>query len=845
MKLTKMKLAVISALAAQAGFVAETAVAQDNPALEEIIITSTRRETDVQDVPLAVTALTGDSLEQQNIENLEDLTGVVPNVLIAGGNGGTTSGSFYMRGIPNVGVYLDGIWQVSNNGLLTREFVELDRVEVLRGPQGTLYGRDSTGGSIHMFSKLPAEDFGVTLSLQGGNMERRDMMVSADIPLGENLRTKWTMGSYEQDGWVKSLITGDRAGWMDSQVFRGDILWTPTDNLSFRVIHQQDDMVGQQARIQNRIDNRVAWYSGIQVGIAEAVDIASGGRFNPMSAVAGYPGGELGEYESWLASTTPNEQYLKQTTIHADWDITDTIHLKYMYGDSQFDTSIYNDWGGSEYNFFVNYDTGILNLESHEFQLTGSLIEDKMDYVLGYYHWEQDSRNRGVEWASQDWIGIAAPNSGTIQTLDYADVLASPACTERTPADTGYDFTGQNNWLGEPITGNDSIDDWIQPCDWLFGGGWPAAFAGPGGGITSDRLNGGSQDGDAWFGELTYYINDAWDVTVGYRHHSQDNVAYSMTPAKLADNIANGLTEARPIELNTTFASRAQATSGPLDDFTPVSFSANTKRLATTYDINSDIMIYAGYGEGFNSGGISQYEDSVGPVDINYDPERIENYDAGIRSDLFQGSLRANVTYFNTKWKGIQYLGTVIDRGTGVQATELVRQNVANGKAEGVEGELTWLPTDRLTLNANLGFLSTGYTSIEAGAPLSLNNEFARAPSKTYMLSAQYEWDNVFGGHLMARLQSNYWGKYWRADTLELRQDAQGLIGDPPTGDVWFHNARVMWTPRDGNFDITLWMNNITDEYNMNSGFMHYVWQFNFGTVDRPREYGVQFKTRF
>jgi len=83
MKLTKMKVAVLGAIAVQSGFIADTAYAQDG-ALEEIVITATRRETDVQDVPLAVTALTGDSLQQQNIENLEDLTGQVPNILIAG-----------------------------------------------------------------------------------------------------------------------------------------------------------------------------------------------------------------------------------------------------------------------------------------------------------------------------------------------------------------------------------------------------------------------------------------------------------------------------------------------------------------------------------------------------------------------------------------------------------------------------------------------------------------------------------------------------------------------------------------------------------------------------------------
>ena len=837
MKLTKMKVAVFSALAAQAGFMVETAIAQNAPQLEEIIITSTRRETDVQDVPLAVTALTGESLQDQNIENLEDLTGVVPNVLIAGGNGGTTSGLFYMRGIPNVGVYLDGIWQVSTNGLLTRDFVELDRVEVLRGPQGTLYGRDSTGGSIHMHSKAPAEEFGFSLDIGAGNLDRRDMMVSADIPIGDNIRTKWTIGSYNQDGWVKSLTTGINAGWQDSDVFRGDILWTPTDNLSFRLIHQEDDQIGQQARVQSRIDFTVADVQGIQMGIAQAVDIASGGKFNPSYAQAGYPGGQLGEYESRLSSSTPNEQYLDQTTLHADWDISDTIHLKYMYGETTVDASLYNDWGGSEYNFFVNYNVSKTDLQSHELQLTGNLFDGNVDYVVGYYTWDQESRNRGPEWASYEFT-FTAESTGTNKSLNWDDVLASPECNDA-PSDRGLTFPG---------------DVWPSPCGWLgniigapfaAGWGWPHAFSGGGSGNASDRLNGQTQDGDAFFGEATWYINDALDVTVGFRRHEQDNVGVQMSPGQLDANIAAGLTEQRPRQLDTTFVDRGMAVGGPLDVFNPTSFEADTWRFAATYDLSDDVMIYAGYSEGFNSGGVSQYEDNVGPVEIFYNPEVIENFDIGIRADLLDGSLRANLTYFNTDWIGIQYLGTVVDRETGVEATELVLQNTANGNAEGVEIELTYLPTDRLTLSANLGFLDTSYTSINPGAPLPKDSEFARAPETTYMLSAQYEWDNVLGGSLMARVQGNYWDSYWRASTLELRQNFQGLVGSSPAGDLWKMDARAVWTPNDGNYEITFWGNNLTDEYNMNSGFMHGVWQFDFATVDRPREYGITFSTQF
>ena len=147
---SKVTMAVLTALAAQSPGLMQGALAAESNELTEVIVTATRQALNVQQVTASITAISGDNLEKQNIEGIGGLTATVPNVLIAGDNGGTTGASLYMRGIPNVGVYLDGIWQVSNSGLLTRDFLELDRIEVLRGPQGTLYGRDSTGGSIQI-----------------------------------------------------------------------------------------------------------------------------------------------------------------------------------------------------------------------------------------------------------------------------------------------------------------------------------------------------------------------------------------------------------------------------------------------------------------------------------------------------------------------------------------------------------------------------------------------------------------------------------------------------------------------------------------------------------------------
>ena len=163
MKVNKLHAAVVAALTGASGLVYQAASAQEG--LEEIVVTATRREQNLQEVPISIVAITGENLEMRGIDNLEEVSQGVPNVVITGGGGGTGGTNFRMRGIPNVGTYIDGIWQVSNNGLLLREFVELERVEVLRGPQGTLYGRDSTGGAIRLYTKAPSTEYGVQVDI--------------------------------------------------------------------------------------------------------------------------------------------------------------------------------------------------------------------------------------------------------------------------------------------------------------------------------------------------------------------------------------------------------------------------------------------------------------------------------------------------------------------------------------------------------------------------------------------------------------------------------------------------------------------------------------------------------
>lgn len=826
-----LRYAVATALAGSGVLATGAVFAQAASGLEEIVVTATRRAVNVQDAPVAVTAYTGEALDHQNIENVQDLTAVVPNVLIRGGMGGTSGTSINMRGIPNVGTYVDDVWQVSGAGLLQRQFVELDRVEVLRGPQGTLYGRDSTGGAIHIYTQKPGDKFAGDVKLGVGDFDRRDASISLDVPLTDNLFSKWTLASYDKDGYVHSVANGRNYGGLSDDVVRGDILWQPTDKASLRYIYQEDDQTSTTARIQNFINYGVAYDKGYQVGLAEAYDIASraigGPGFSPESYVAGWPGGDLGKYENRMISRTPDRQNLTQDTINFTYDLTDKLAFKYVYGNARIDTSGYTDWGGSSYNFFVNYDLNRTDFDSNELQLSGN--GDRVHWTAGYFDWNQKTRTRGVEWSMADWVQSVP--AGLLQQYNYNNVLASPQC-QMTPADRG-------------VLAKYPSNVWPFPCNAAGGFGWVGIFANTNSsnGIDgSDRSLGSEQDGHAYFGEVTFDITNKWDLTVGARRHDQTNTSYTRN---LAAGYAAGTTEKRPIQVDTEFASFSAALAAPIDSASvqDVTFDKTTYRFSTSYHFADKVMGYIGYSEGFNSGGFATIVDSLGPLTYFFDPETIKNSEIGIRSDLADGRLRLNATYFDTNWDDIQLATSVVDRVTGLPITETATTNAAKGKASGLEVELTYAATKSLLLIANLGFLDTKYVDVAPTAQITTNTEFGGAPDQTYNLAAQYTWDFKGGGSLTGRLGANWWGRYWRSQVPSYREDAYG--SDTTAGEFWTTTLRLAFTPASGNYELALWGNNLNNAYNVNSGFMDYIWQFDFAGVDAPREVGLSMNMKF
>ena len=171
-------------------------------------------------------------------------------------------------------------------------------------------------------------------------------------------------------------------------------------------------------------------------------------------------------------------------------------------------------------------------------------------------------------------------------------------------------------------------------------------------------------------------------------------------------------------------------------------------------------------------------------------------------------------------------------------------QNAASATAEGLEVELTWAANGPVDAERELGFPRHEVHRSKSPA-VTLNTEFSAAPDETYAFGIQYDANLSKGGSLLWRADYIYTGPYWRAATPSLRQNAYGVPRDYESGDYWRLNAQMAYSPPDSRYTITLYGTNLTDEYELNSGFLHNIWQFDFATVDRPREVGVGVKMNF
>lgn len=217
-------------------------VVQAQAQLEEVVVTAQKRTESLTDVPISIAAVTAQSLEQTGMRQLSDVAEYVPNLEISGSNSYSTT--ITIRGVGSssrnigfdsrVGVYVDGVYTGQSPGS-NQDILDLERVEVLRGPQGTLFGKNNVAGAINMITKKPGQEFGGKVRADFGNMNSQRITGLLDVPLGDNVFTKISLNSQKRDGYMKSLYTGKEGGEQDSLSARFQLLANLSDNLEMNL----------------------------------------------------------------------------------------------------------------------------------------------------------------------------------------------------------------------------------------------------------------------------------------------------------------------------------------------------------------------------------------------------------------------------------------------------------------------------------------------------------------------------------------------------------------------------------------------------------------------------------
>ena len=387
--MNKRNLAIITSAVSIGAFgVDGAAVAQQasEPIFETVIVTAQKLEQNIYDVPAAISAFSPETMDKQGITNLTDIGKFVPNLNVTEFSAGqTSSANAFIRGIglqdhlittdPGVGVYVDGIYlgrQVGQNWNLTN----IERVEVLRGPQGTLYGRNSIGGAINIITQKPGDKTGGKVSLTAGSRDRLNGDAYVNMRLTDQFAMSLSLAYQRRDGlgdFVNIQKPSERVGQLQDISGRVAMKWTPTDRLSFLVTADGSDG-----------DNGLRPYHTLIDELPNGAVFKAGYR-NSDTASDHYDNntGQVDQIE------VTNKAY--GVSLTADYAVSEALNFKLLASDrhSQYESGLDDD------SFFDNFlafpEVGEADQQSAELQATGK--SGAFDYVVGLYWFEEDGQN--------------------------------------------------------------------------------------------------------------------------------------------------------------------------------------------------------------------------------------------------------------------------------------------------------------------------------------------------------------------------------------------------------------------------------------------------------------------
>lgn len=390
--------------------VAQNADAPPVEGIEEIIVTAQKREESLQDTPISIAVLGDEALKDRGVNSVTDLIGgAVPSLRVVPFGGRSSAVSIGMRGIvpidatqisrdPAIGVYVDGVYFGRVQGLGT-ELADVERIEVLRGPQGTLFGRNAVGGALNIISKRPTGDFGFELGLGTSNFGGFEIESHLNLPSIAGVSVKIDGIWKKRDGWLENTLAG-QSDWYDSERrgLRASALWEPSDDFELRYTYELSQ------------DETAAGYGNITRLLPGAPALAPIFSLEPARVRVGRAGVPL----------EPSVADVKGHALHASWDISGGLTLRSITAWRDLSQTQFDNAAGSFLAFrpngsFARYSQALVeqNQFSQEIQIVGTT--DRLNYVVGGFYFEEDASDNAY-----------APSSARFNATGTAYTILNP-----------------------------------------------------------------------------------------------------------------------------------------------------------------------------------------------------------------------------------------------------------------------------------------------------------------------------------------------------------------------------------------------------------------------------------
>ncbi len=701
--------------------------------IEEVVVTATKKEESVQDLALSIEAVNAESLDVNQVYDVSDLAEITPGLetakTIGSGSGWTIRGmgSFGIGAgvIASVVTAVNG-HSVNDSVVADTGFFDLERVEVLKGPQGTLYGRNAANGVVNLITARPTSEFGGSYNVEVGNFGAIRTQAVVNMPFSDSLRTRLAVMSNKRDGMVTNLVTGNEFDDRNDEAFRLSVDYDYSDRTQIQLTYSQQESDDNRFQEEVSFCAQDAFY-GCSPYARGGMNVASDTRGHFAGAFGMLAHLWTGEVQNGFAGQTAStdftkislnrepKHYQKQSVanLQINHDLTDNLLLtaKVSYEtrdfhqmgdqDQSYSTvpfggtaaslgvppiSGYLCWGG-ERQFCETVDSERIydfsDVNMHGTQMEVNIISDydgPFNYTVGLYQIE--NRNDNVYIAqtagSQFMTSFAVhPYSGVVQGLTGIDWSAK----------AGVPFyQSMLTWLG--LAPNALSCGAGGPCDLALLGAFNNVTAANNampnmvipwelGGIINDQ-NVLTQS-SALYGEMYFDLSDDTKLTVGARYQEDDVTSHTYNDTGgISWMTAGGFL----VDNRDTL---------PFVDVDSATDDQFSYKIALQHNLSDDVMVYGSYTTSAKAGGVN-----AGDNPTKYDPEKAGVLDLGLKSILMDGAMLLNMNVFNAQNDGFLVAAVV---NTGTQ-----NKNI-DAEFTGFEGNMMWFLSETTKLEANWLFL--------------------------------------------------------------------------------------------------------------------------------------------